>query len=281
MPAEITVKTALAEASARLSGCSGSPRLDAEILLAHTLGVSRFDLFSREGRTLDEADYSKYRGFIERRANAEPVAYITKSRDFFEDTFYVDGRVLVPRPESEFVVETALKLLQGVEKPEVLDVCCGSGCIGLSILRILPCRLTLADISASALEVAKINAERLFPADPAVNFVESDLFSEIPGEFDLITANPPYLSAADMAEFVKGPLEFEPRNALFGGENGFEFTERLINEAESRLKHGGFLVTELGYGGEKYAKEKKYGLELVKIINDYAGVGRVAVFGRG
>lgn len=280
MPSEITVKTALTEASARLSGYSDSPRLDAEILLSHTLGVSRFELLTESGRLLEGEVCSRFRSFVERRAKAEPVAYITKSRDFFEDTFYVDERVLVPRPESEFVVETALKLLQHAEKPEVLDMCCGSGCIGLSVLRVIPCGLTLADISASALEVAKINAERLFPSGQTINFVKSDLFSEIPGDFDLITANPPYLSAEDMAEFVNGALEYEPENALFGGESGFEFTERLINGAEKHLKPGGFLVTELGYGGEKFAKEKKYRLKLAEIVNDYAGIGRVAVFGR-
>lgn len=280
MSPETTVKTALAEAAARLSGCSESPRLDAEILLSHTLGVPRFDLLVDGGRVLEEADRLRFGEFVERRAKAEPVAYITKSRDFFEDTFYVDERVLVPRPESEFVVETSLRLLQHVEKPSVLDICCGSGCIGLSFLRVHPCELTLADISAEALEVSKINAKRLFPSDPAINFVESDLFAEITGVFDLITANPPYLSAEDLAEFVDGTLEFEPRNALFGGESGFEFTERLINEAKEHLKPGGFLVTELGYCGERFAREKKHELKFVEIINDYAGIGRVAVFVR-
>ena len=273
-----TVGGLIAAAEEKLKNYSDSPRLDAEILLAKVLGTGRFELFIRERDEVSCEKKELFDSFIMRRTNFEPVAYITNEKSFFEDTFFVDRRVLIPRPETEFIIEEAASLLKNTEKAEVLDICCGSGCIGLSIKRAAGCRPTLSDISPAALEVAKINAEKLFPGSNDISFIQSDLFENISGEFDLITANPPYLSAEDMKKFVVRELDFEPENAFFGGQTGFEITEKILNSAGNFLKPGGFFITELGYEGLDFINSSYSGIELEKIVKDYSGIPRTAVF---
>ena len=266
------------EAEKKLKEISETPRLDAEILLAKALGTNRFGLFTKYNEEAGEKAEKLFASFLERRINYEPVAYITNEKEFFEDTFFVDNRVLIPRPESEFIVEKAANLLKNSEKAEVLDICCGSGCIGLSIKRAAACRLTLADISVNALEVAEINAARLFPASTDISFIQSDLFGNISGKFDLITANPPYLSERDMKNFVVKELEFEPENAFFGGKTGFEITEKILKSVHKFLKSGGHFITELGFEGANFINKNYDGIELSEIIKDYSGIDRAALF---
>ena len=266
------------EAEQKLKEISETPRLDAEILLAKALGTNRFGLFTKYNEDAGEKTAELFASFLERRMNYEPVAYITNEKEFFEDTFFVDNRVLIPRPESEFIVEKAANLLKNSEKAEVLDICCGSGCIGLSIKRAATCRLTLADISVNALEVAKINAARLFPASTDISFIQSDLFGNISGKFDLITANPPYLSERDMENFVVKELKFEPENAFFGGKTGFEITEKILKNVHELLKTGGHFITELGFEGTNFINKNYDGIELSEIIKDYSGIDRAALF---
>ena len=266
------------EAEKKLKEISETPRLDAEILLAKALGTNRFGLFTRYNEEAGEKAEKLFASFLERRMNFEPVAYITNEKEFFEDTFFVDQRVLIPRPESEFIVEKAANLLRNSEKAEVLDICCGSGCIGLSIKRAAACRLTLADISLNALEVAEINAARLFPASTDISFIQSDLFGNISGKFDLITANPPYLSERDMENFVVKELKFEPENAFFGGKTGFEITEKILKSVHKFLNHGGHFITELGFKGTNFIKKNYDEIELSEIIKDYSGIDRAALF---
>jgi len=272
------VREAVLEAEKKLKNISETPRLDAEILLSKVLGTTRFALFTMENSCIDENAAELFASFVSRRMNFEPIAYITNEKEFFEDTFFVDRRVLIPRPETELIVEEAVQLLKNIKESDVLDICCGSGCIGLSIKRASDCRLTLSDISPDALEVAGINANRLFPASGGISFVQSDLFENISGKFDLITANPPYLSESDMEEFVVKDLGFEPANAFFGGKTGFEITEKVLSQVNKFLKPEGYFITELGFEGAGFIKEKYCGLELVRLINDYAGITRAAVF---
>lgn len=262
----------------KLGNYSETPRLDAEILLAKVLETGRFELFIKNNDEVDEEKKELFESFVARRMKFEPVAYITKEKEFFEDTFFVDERVLIPRPETEFIVEEAASLLKNVEKADVLDICCGSGCIGLSIKRAADCTLTLSDISPEALEVAKINANRLFPGFSDISFIQSDLFANISGKFDLITANPPYLSENDMKKFVVKDLEFEPEKAFFGGKNGFEITEKILDSVCNFLKPEGYFITELGYEGSGFINRSFCGLQLFKTIRDYSGIERAAVF---
>lgn len=272
------VGTLIDEAEKELKGISETPRLDAEILLAKALDTNRFGLFTKYNEDTEVKTAELFSSFLKRRINFEPVAYITNEKEFFEDTFFVDSRVLIPRPESEFIVEKAAALLKNSEKAEVLDICCGSGCIGLSIKRASGCRLTLSDISQDALEVAEINVNRLFPGSTEISFVQSDLFSGISGKFDLITANPPYLSESDMKNFVVKELEFEPQNAFFGGKTGFEITEEILESVHNFLKSGGYFITELGFEGANFINKNYENLELTEIIKDYSGIERAAVF---
>jgi release factor glutamine methyltransferase len=160
----------------------------------------------------------------------------------------------------------------------VLDICCGSGCVGLSILRVIDCKLTMSDVSERALDVAKVNLEKLFPPNLAVNLIKSDIFENITEKHDLITANPPYLSTMDMAEFAKEDLKYEPVNALFGGEKGFEITEKILDQAHGYLNPGGIIAIELGFEGSNCIKEFYQNIKLEKIIKDYSNIDRVAVF---
>lgn len=271
------VRKLAGNAEKRLKEISETPRLDAEILLAKALGTDRFGIFTKYNDEAGSDAEELFMSFVARRASFEPVAYITNEKEFFEDTFFVDRRVLIPRPESEFIVEAAVELLKNSTQAEVLDICCGSGCIGLSIKRATGCRLTLSDISEKALEVARINAARLFPASDTV-FVQSDLFSKISGKFSIITANPPYLSERDMNDFVVKELRFEPENAFFGGKTGFETTEKILACVPEFLKPNGYFITELGFEGSQFLDKKWSGLELESIIKDYSGTDRTAVF---
>ncbi|HPA56988.1 MAG TPA: peptide chain release factor N(5)-glutamine methyltransferase [bacterium] len=275
----LTISDLIHNCFEKLKTVSDSPRLDAEILMSYILKISRFDLFLKAKEQIDEVVEHKFNDLIQRRLNNEPIAYIINEKPFFEDVFYVDHRVLIPRPETEFlVIEAIAQLKKYAYKTSVLDICCGSGCVGLSIFRVIDCNLTMSDISTDALDVAAINLDRLFDYKESVKIVKSDIFENIEGKYDLITANPPYLSADDMTEFVKGDLKHEPVNAFFGGENGFEFTEKILNNAHIYLKPGGVIAVELGFEGSKFIKTVYDKIKLEKKIKDYSGIDRVAVF---
>lgn len=277
-PMTLKIEEVLSKAVLSINNISDTPRLDAEIILAFVLKLSRFDLFTRKNEFMNEIDILKFEKLVKRRAASEPVAYITGEKAFFEDVFKVDSRVLIPRPETEFLVMKAIDHLKKYsEKPAVLDICTGCGCVGLSILRVVECNITLSDISTDALDVARINAKRLFPENENIQIINSDLFQNIEEKYDVITANPPYLSENDMKDFVLGSLEFEPVSAFFGGEKGIEMTLDIIRKAADLLKPGGLLMLELGYEGSVFIKDQK-DMELVELVKDYNGINRVAVF---
>ncbi|HSW60764.1 MAG TPA: peptide chain release factor N(5)-glutamine methyltransferase [bacterium] len=275
----LTISNLIHKYSKELENISDSPRLDVEIMLSRVLNLSRFDLLMKANDSIDSVDEKRFAELFERRMNFEPVAYIINEKPFFEDVFYVDSRVLIPRPETEFLVMEALDHLKSYEKrPNVLDICCGSGCAGLSVLRVIDCDLTMSDISKDALDVTAVNVEKLFPGRENVKLVQSDMFENIREKQDVIIANPPYLSTSDMTGFVKGELIYEPVSAFFGGEDGFEFTEKLLNAAGGYLNTGGMIAVELGFEGSKFIKDVYGKIELQKIKKDYNGIDRVAIF---
>lgn len=259
-----------------LKNSSDTPQLDAEVLLSDVLKISRSALFLKNDADVSEEDVEKYESYLNRRSENEPIAYILKRKDFYKDSFYVDSRVLVPRPETEILVENAVNLLKEKKGSKVLDICCGSGCIGLSIKRDTDCDLVLSDVSEDALEVAGLNAENLF-SGKEIKILHSDLFSEVNDRFDLITANPPYLSQNDMKIFCKKELKYEPEKALFSGNTGFEVTEKIIEQAPKYLNGNGLLMLELGYEGSQFLQDTEK-LKLLKVIKDLAGIERIAVF---
>ena len=179
---------------------------------------------------------------LERRVNGEPLQYILGEWSFMGLTFYTDERALIPRQDTELLAETAIRLIQECGYSNVLDLCTGSGCVAISIAKQTGATLTATDVSADALTLARENAEL---NEVSVALIESDLFSNIKGKFDLISCNPPYLSQADMDQ-LQTEVTFEPKLALFGGEDGLDFYRRIAKEYLKHLNDGGTLLLEIG-----------------------------------
>jgi release factor glutamine methyltransferase len=226
---------------------SPTPRLDAELLIGAVLGLERIRLYTSFDRPLTEAELAAIRALLERRGRREPVAYVLGRWGFHGLDLAVDARVLVPRPETEVLVERCLALLEGREAPAVLDLGTGSGAIALAIKAARPdAAVTACDVSADALAVAAANAEALrFD----VELVRSDLLDGLGGRrFDLVASNPPYVADADLAGLEPEVASFEPRIALVAGRDGLEVLRRVAAAAPAALTPGGWLVCECGAG---------------------------------
>jgi release factor glutamine methyltransferase len=228
-----------------------NPRLEAELLLAHALSIDRMLVIVEPERPLDQGELSRYRDFIRRRRKGEPIAYIRGQKEFYGRVFRVDARVLVPRPDTETLVETALRRSSHAKVGgRYLDLCTGSGCVAISLARERPtCQVFAVDLSEDALAVARQNAVRL-GAVGQVAWLGGDLFAalaETPGvRFDLLTANPPYIARDELGTLMTDVRDFEPRMALSGGEDGLELTRRIVAEAPRWLRAGGALAVEIG-----------------------------------
>ena len=209
---------------------SPTPRLDAELLLAHGLGLSRIELYTQYQRPLDDDELAACRELVRRRGLREPVAYVIGSWGFRGLDLAVDARVLVPRPETELLVDRCLELLERVERPRVVDVGTGSGAIALSLKSERPdAEVVACDISQDALDVAAANAARL---GLDVELHRSDLLAQVPGDgFQLVVSNPPYVSEREMADLEPEVAEYEPRLATVAGPDGLEVYRRLLPEA--------------------------------------------------
>jgi len=220
-----------------------SPRLDAEFILAHALGLARLDLYLEHDRPLTEAELDRCRTLVERRGRREPLAYVLGEWGFRRLTLRCDSRALVPRPETEVLVERALALLEGVERPAVLDVGTGTGAVALSLVHERPdARVTALDISPGALELARENAEanRL-----EVTLREGDYRVGLPdGKYDLVVSNPPYVKPAEIESLEPEVREWEPREALVSEDGPAE----VARAAASVLEPGGALALEVGDG---------------------------------
>jgi release factor glutamine methyltransferase len=260
----------------------GSPtaRLDAELLLGHALGLGRVELYTGFERPPSEAELSDCRELIARRAKREPVAYILGRWGFRGLDLDVDPRVLVPRPETELVVDRCLALLDGVAGPDVLDLGTGSGAIALALASELPeAQVSGCDVSEDALDVARGNGERL---GIGVEWIRSDLFSGLDGRrFRLVVSNPPYVAEAELAGLDPEVRDWEPRGATVAGATGLEVIERIAAEARIALDPGGALVLEIGAGqaGAVAALLEGAGLADVGCQRDHAGIERI-VWGR-
>jgi release factor glutamine methyltransferase len=212
-----------------------SPRLDAEHLLARALGLSRLELYTQHDRPLTEAERAAARELVQRRGRREPLAYVLGDWDFRRLTLKTDRRALVPRPETEVVVERCLELLGGVDRPRVVDVGTGTGAIALALKSERPdAEVTATDVSADALALAREN-----DAAGAIRFVETDLLAGLAGPFDLVVSNPPYVDVSEYDSLQPEVREWEPRGALLDEGQ----TERLIDDARRVLD--GFLVLEV------------------------------------
>lgn len=258
---------------------SSSPRLDAELLLGKVTGLSRVQMVIDPERPLQKAELASYKALHQRRRAGEPVAYLLGVREFYGRPFRVDPRVLIPRPDTETLVEVALARTRAVSLcARVLDLCTGSGCVAVSLARERPTTRVLGvDISEGALAVACENALRL----GAVNagFLRSDLFAALPpaARFDLITANPPYIPDPEIPELQPDIRDYEPRVALSGGTDGLDLVRRIVTDAPGRLEPGGVLAMEVGAGQAPAvaALFEHAGLQEVTRTRDLGGHERV------
>lgn len=254
-----------------------SPRLDAEVLLAHALSCSRTQLIMDMLRPLAPAELSRFRDLVKRRRQREPVAYLRGEREFYGRTFRVDARVLVPRPDTETLVDVALARTRHLSmSARVLDLFTGSGCVATTLALTRPTtRVTATDLSGDALALAQENALRL--GAPSVAFVLADLFGELRGPFDLITANPPYIASAEVETLAADVRSFEPRLALDGGGDGFVLVRRTVEAAPAYLAKGGVLAMEVGAGQADAvaALFEASGFEAIERARDLARIERV------
>jgi release factor glutamine methyltransferase len=227
-----------------------NPRLDAEVLVAHALKIDRTRVIIESLRELEPTELAMLRDLVKRRRTHEPIAYLRGFREFYGRPFRVDPRVLIPRPDTEPLVDTALSRSEHVSlSMRLLDLCTGSGCVAITMARQRPTSQVIAtDLSADALEVARENAYRLGAYN--VGFVLSDLFTNIPQgtrRFDVITANPPYIPSGDIAGLMSDVRDFEPRLALDGGDDGLVIIKKIVTEAPVHLEKGGVLAIEIEY----------------------------------
>jgi release factor glutamine methyltransferase len=256
-----------------------SARLDAELLLGHALSVTRIQLIVEGKRPLEAGELARFRELVKRRRTFEPVAYLLGRREFYGRVFRVDARVLIPRPDTEALVDVALERTRHLSMSmRALDLCTGSGCVAVTIARERPTSTLLgADASPGALAVARDNGLRLGAYN--VGFRLGDRFGAVDGEgrFDLVTANPPYIPAHEIATLQPDIRDHEPRLALDGGDDGLQLTTAIVAEAPRHLRAHGVLAVEVGAGQAQHVCElfRAAGFGAVAARRDYGGIERV------
>ena len=256
------------------------PRMEAGSLLAHVLGRDRTFTIAHAKDALTDEQMGSFRGFVGRRAQGEPLQYLTGRQEFFKLEFEVTPDVLIPRPETEIIVETARELLRDEARPFIADIGAGSGCIVISLLNELPeARAVATDISPAALRVARRNAERHGVVD-RLTLLESDCFSalEPAGQFSLIASNPPYISDNER-NAMQHEVLYEPAAALFAGSDGLAVIRRLLRDAPPFLQRDGYLVFEIGFGQHEAVRNliDRHVWKLVEIGEDLQGIPRTVV----
>lgn len=287
MTLRVILKDALTSAVDRLTAAQvGSPRLNAELLLMFTLGCDRAYLFAHPERQLTTEEQARLDDSLSQRARGIPAQYITGHQEFWGMDLIVSPAVLIPRPETEHVIETVLQLANKTDRDQpsspgiptrIVDVGTGSGCIAFALAKELAhAEIHATDISAGALEVAHANAAR-HQFESRIHFHQTDLLQGLdPGSFDFVVSNPPYVEESEEDEVQLEVRKFEPRNAVFAGPTGLEVIERLIPQAHATLRPGGWLVIEISGSIVDGVKRLFSGWQEVQITNDLRGIPRVA-----
>ena len=251
-----TISQAITEGAGRLHASGiDQERRTAGLLLCHVMGIDRTRLLTRSEEQIDEAQYLAYLALVVRRAAGEPAQYLTGHQEFYGLDFIVTPDVLIPRPETEFLIERVMNLVEESKQdsPLIVDVGTGSGCIAVTIaMQRARARMIATDASPAALNVARTNAERHGVRD-RIEFLEGDLFAPLAergleGAVDVVASNPPYVSEERPELIQREVYEWEPHQALFGGGDGIDFYRRLLADGLKYIKPGGYLVVETGYG---------------------------------
>jgi release factor glutamine methyltransferase len=264
-----------------------APRLSAELLLAHVLAIPRIKIYTDYERELTDADRGKLRGLVTRAGEHEPIAYLTGRAHFFNLEFDVTRDVLIPRPDTETLVENVIQAVRRqlvLDAPRVLDLCTGSGCVAAAIAHGLKNAVVIAtEVSPAAAAVARGNVEKL-GLTGRVTVEEGDLFEPLkrivdPQPFDLIVANPPYIPTGQIESLDRSVRDYEPLKALDGGEDGLALHRRIVAEAPGRLNAGGRIFLEIQFDQGPAARELFAGIgeawDEVRVLKDHAGHDRV------
>ena len=254
-----------------------SYEIDCEILMSQTLNVSREELLLNLEKEVSNKEKEKYFNLIKRRKKNEPIAYLINNKNFWKEKFIVDKNVLIPRPDSEHLVEQALRIIKKDQSKRILDIGVGSGCLAISVLKERPyCKCDAIDASKKALKLAKINAN-LHQLNNRIKFYKRDVDNFYHDKYDLIISNPPYINKHKIKYL--GTINHEPKIALDGGLDGLEIIKKVISKSKYLLKNNGKLILEIGHD-QKYKvidflKENKFFIN--KIIKDYGNNTRCIV----
>jgi release factor glutamine methyltransferase len=257
------------------------PRLTAEVLLAHTLQQDRMSLYVHHDQPLEAEERSRFKTLVKQRIQGTPTQYLTGKQEFWSLEFQVAPGVLIPRPETEHLVEASINVAAQFPQLAIIDVGTGSGNVAISLKKEIPhAEVYASDISEAALEIAKRNAGNLLDGESRIVFRHGDLLQPFSGNtFDLIISNPPYVSAAEYETLSCEIREHEPKLALFAGEEGLDVYRQLIPQAHSYLNPHGYVLVEIGYGQKDSVVGifEEHGFAIQNVIKDYAGIDRVMI----
>ena len=256
-----------------------NPQLDSEILLSNSIKRDKKHIILNPKEILNSEQLEKFKSLIERRKRGEPIAYIINKKEFWKDEFFVNKDVLIPRPDSELIIEQVLKIYSKDVQLQVLDIGTGSGCILLSILKERPNFYgTGIDISKKSINVSKFNAKQLNLMN-RVKFFHSSVDNFKIGKYDLIVSNPPYIEQLNLKYLEKDVVNFEPKLALSGGLDGFSKIRKVINKASTLIKKNGKFILEIGFNQKNKVKQilKEEGFYVNKTIKDYGNNDRCII----
>ena len=253
--------------------------LDCEILLSKTINQNREYIVLNQKENLDKKYIDVFHSLIERRKKGEPVAYLLNKKEFWKETFYIDKNVLIPRPDTEHIIEEIIRFTKKDSKLHILDIGTGSGCIVLSILKERKnFKGTGIDISRECIKVSKYNAKRL-KVNNRSKFYISDVDNFLIGKYDVVVSNPPYIEHLSLKYLDRDVVDFEPKLALDGGHDGFSKITKVINKTSALIKKNGLFVLEIGYNQKTKAIKilKKNGFYIKKVLKDYGKKDRCIV----
>ncbi len=277
-----TIKEALiaAKHSLKESG-AGEYKLDAELFMMKAANMTKTSVLINGDKELTEIEEKLFNSMVEQRKNGVPSQYILGKCEFMGHEFFVNENVLIPRPDTEVLVETVLNISQSENFENIIDMCTGSGCIAISLALNGIKRLAACDISQGALNTAKRNAEYNNVLEK-ISFIQGDLFENIDKntKYNAIVSNPPYIPSGEISSLMREVRDNEPLNALDGGRDGLDFYRKITEKSLDYLADGGYLFFEIGYNQGEDLKiiMQKYGFDSIKVVKDYAGLDRV-VFG--
>lgn len=254
-------------------------KLDVEILASETINKSREHFLLNEKNKFTKKEFKKFNKLLKQRNNRQPLAQIINKKEFWKKNLYIDGNVLIPRPESEHLVEETINLIKDEANYSILDIGCGSGCLIISILlERIKCRGTALDVSKKAIKVSKINA-KMQHIQNRIKFIHSDIDKVIVGKYDLIVTNPPYINKHKIKYLDDEVRIFEPKLALDGGIDGLSKIKNIILKSSKLIKRGGKLIIEIGFDQKFKVQEilKKNFFYINKVVKDYSGKDRCII----